>query len=82
MSPSTLQLPLLFLPSLGFGELALLFLLVLILFGPGKLPQVAKSLGESLKQFRTSSNPNAPPETAPAAIEKQGEASPADEPKA
>jgi sec-independent protein translocase protein TatA len=76
LSPATLPLPLLFLPSLGFGELALLFLLVLILFGPGKLPQVAKSLGESLKQFRTSSNPNTPTEIAPSVLEKTEEKPP------
>lgn len=53
---STLPLPLLFLPSLGFGELGIILLLVLLLFGPGKLPQVAKSLGDSLRQFRSASS--------------------------
>jgi sec-independent protein translocase protein TatA len=42
----------LFLPTLGFGELAIVFVIVLILFGPGKLPSVAKALGEGIKQFK------------------------------
>ena len=44
--------PLLFLPSLGVGELAILFVIVLILFGPGKLPEVCRALGDGLKQFK------------------------------
>jgi sec-independent protein translocase protein TatA len=43
---------LLFIPSLGMGELLLVLALVLLLFGPGKLPQVAQSLGEALQRFR------------------------------
>ena len=42
----------LFIPSLGIGELALVLVLVLLLFGPGKLPKVAESLGEAVKRFR------------------------------
>ncbi len=33
-------------------ELGVLFLVVLILFGPGKLPQVFRSLGEGVRQFK------------------------------
>ncbi len=43
---------LLFLPSLGLPELSIIFVLVLILFGPGKLPGVMKSLGDGVKQFK------------------------------
>jgi sec-independent protein translocase protein TatA len=42
----------LFIPGLGMGELALVLVLVLLLFGPGKLPQVAQSLGEAVNRFR------------------------------
>lgn len=48
--------PLLFLPSLGVPELLLLFVLVLILFGPGKLPEVFRSLGDGVKQFKKAAN--------------------------
>lgn len=43
----------LFLPTLGMGELAFILLLVLLLFGPGKLPQAAKALGDGLRQFKS-----------------------------
>ncbi len=41
-------------PTLGMGELLLVLALVLLLFGPGKLPQVAQSLGEAVNRFRNS----------------------------
>ena len=50
-SPSLLPL---FLPSFGVGEMAILFIIVLILFGPGKLPEVCRSLGDGIKQFKQS----------------------------
>ncbi|MEB3206959.1 MAG: twin-arginine translocase TatA/TatE family subunit [Vampirovibrionales bacterium] len=43
------------LPSLGFGELAIIFVIVLILFGPGKLPEVCRALGDGLRQFKNAS---------------------------
>ncbi|MEB3244553.1 MAG: twin-arginine translocase TatA/TatE family subunit [Vampirovibrionales bacterium] len=48
-------LPMFLLPSLGFGELAIIFVIVLILFGPGKLPGVFKAMGEGVKQFKDAS---------------------------
>lgn len=42
----------LFLPTLGIGELTLIFVIVLILFGPGKLPDVFRSLGNGVRQFK------------------------------
>ena len=48
---------------LGLPELGLLLVILLLLFGPGKLPQVAKSIGESIQQFKKSasgSNPKEP----------------------
>jgi sec-independent protein translocase protein TatA len=44
----------LFLPSIGIGEMAILFVIILILFGPGKLPDVCRSLGDGIKQFKQS----------------------------
>jgi sec-independent protein translocase protein TatA len=52
--PSSIQ-PLFILPSLGFGELAIIFVIVLILFGPGKLPEVCRALGDGLRQFKNAS---------------------------
>jgi sec-independent protein translocase protein TatA len=43
-------------PLLAFGEspwhLILLFLLALLLFGGKKLPEVARGLGEAIKEFK------------------------------
>lgn len=38
--------------NLGVPELSIIVLLVLILFGPGKLPGVMKSLGDGVRQFK------------------------------
>jgi sec-independent protein translocase protein TatA len=38
--------------SLGFQELLIIFLIVLVLFGAAKLPQLGKGLGEGIKNFR------------------------------
>lgn len=41
-----------FLPNIGFPELVLILALALIIFGPGKLPEVGRALGKSLKEFK------------------------------
>lgn len=38
--------------SLGFQELILIFLVALIVFGPRKLPDIGRSLGRALGEFR------------------------------
>jgi sec-independent protein translocase protein TatA len=38
--------------GLGFQEILLLFLLALLLFGAKKLPQIGKSLGNAIKEFK------------------------------
>ena len=44
------------LPSVGPWELIIVLGIVLIIFGPGKLPQVGKSIGASLREFRKASD--------------------------
>lgn len=39
-------------PSLGPGELVIIFLIVLLLFGASQIPKVAKGLGQGLKEFK------------------------------
>src|SRR5258705_6985839 len=39
-------------PNIGPGELILLLLIALVVLGPSKLPDVAQSLGKSLREFR------------------------------
>lgn len=43
-------------PNVGPWELAAILAIVLIVFGPGKLPQAAKSLGNSIREFRKASS--------------------------
>lgn len=38
----------------GMGELLIILFIVLLLFGAGKLPQVGKSLGSAISEFKTS----------------------------
>lgn len=38
--------------NLGFQEILVIFLIILILFGAKKLPELAKSLGQSLREFK------------------------------
>lgn len=38
--------------GLGFGELALILVIVLIIFGAGKLPDIGEGLGRGIKNFK------------------------------
>ncbi len=44
-----------FLPNIGIPELIVILVLALIIFGPGKLPEVGKSVGKSIREFRKAS---------------------------
>ena len=46
----------LFLGSLGPTELLLILLIVIIIFGARKLPDLGKSLGDGIKNFKKSMN--------------------------
>ncbi|MBI4720253.1 MAG: twin-arginine translocase TatA/TatE family subunit [Chitinivibrionia bacterium] len=37
---------------LGWSELLIIFFIVLIIFGPRKLPEVAEALGKSIQKFK------------------------------
>ena len=38
--------------SLGLPELLVIFLIVLVIFGAGKIPQVGRGIGEGIRNFR------------------------------
>ena len=38
----------------GMGELVIIFLIVLVLFGAGKIPKIAKDIGSGIREFKKS----------------------------
>ena len=42
--------------TLGVGEMAVIFILALVLFGPKKLPELGKTIGKAMTEFRRASN--------------------------
>jgi len=70
------------LSGIGMGELVVILLIVLIIFGAGKLPQIGDSLGKGIRNFKnavkgdepqppTPQAPQAPAPQAPAPTEKK-----------
>ncbi len=48
--------PMLAIFNLGGGEIILILAIVLILFGAKKLPELAKGLGQGIKEFKKASD--------------------------
>ncbi len=42
--------------NLGFPEIMIIFVIALLVFGPRKLPELGKSLGKSLAEFKKATN--------------------------
>jgi sec-independent protein translocase protein TatA len=53
--------------GLGYQELLIILVIVLILFGANRLPELAKSLGSSVKEFKKGVNEAEKADTASAA---------------
>jgi len=51
--------------GLGPPELLLLFLIILIVFGAGKIPQIGSGLGKGIRNFRKAVKGDAEDETPP-----------------
>ena len=41
--------------SIGIPELVLILVIALVVFGPGKLPEIGKAVGKSLREVRSAS---------------------------
>jgi len=64
--------------SFGWMELLLILIIVLIIFGAGKIPQLGEGLGKAIKGFKKSVNePDAVDVTAAPAQEPPGQQVPA-----
>lgn len=43
-------------PSIGFPEIMLILVIVLLVFGANKLPEIGSSLGKAIRNFKRSSS--------------------------
>ena len=52
-------------PSLGWQELMIVLVIVIIIFGAGKLPEIGGAVGKSIKEFKKASEdePSLPRQT-------------------
>ena len=39
-------------PNIGIGELIVILLIVIILFGPKKLPEIGQAVGTAIREFK------------------------------
>lgn len=56
------QVMLAYIFGLGVPELLVILAVVLIIFGPKKLPEIGKALGSTIKELRKSAQPEETPE--------------------
>ena len=53
-------------PNLGPLEIGMIVLVILLLFGATRLPKLGKSMGQSIRGFKTGLQEDAPDDDAPA----------------
>ena len=58
--------------SFGWGELVLILVIVLLIFGAGKLPDIGRALGKSIREFKKSRE-EGKEEDLPKAAQKEAE---------
>jgi sec-independent protein translocase protein TatA len=59
--------------GLGYQELLIILVIVLILFGANRLPELARSLGSSVKEFKKGVNETTKVDDTTAAARKEEE---------
>jgi sec-independent protein translocase protein TatA len=58
--------------GIGMPELIIILVIILIIFGAGKLPEIGGGVGKAIRNFRTATKSDDPPE--PGKIEEDKEA--------
>ncbi|MGA2261119.1 MAG: twin-arginine translocase TatA/TatE family subunit [Acidobacteriota bacterium] len=66
--------------NLGFPEILVILVIALIVFGPRKLPEIGKSLGRGIAEFKKASSELAKTWEEEAAAEKKQDPPPVDKP--
>lgn len=51
--------------SVGWGEILVLLIIALLVFGPARLPELAKSLGRAVREFKRAVDASADDEKQP-----------------
>jgi sec-independent protein translocase protein TatA len=51
-----MQATYLFLGNLGMGELAIIFVMILLMFGGNKIPELMRGLGKGIREFNNAKN--------------------------
>jgi len=60
--------------KIGLPELAVIVFIALLIFGPKKLGELGKGLGEGIRNFKSSMNEGANPTTPPPSTEEKKQA--------
>ena len=65
-----------FIGNIGPGELIILLIIILVVFGPGRLPEIGQAVGKGIREFRKAASDvteatriDAPPAMPPATTE-------------
>lgn len=67
--------------SFSMPELVLILVIALIVFGPGKLPEVGKAIGKGIQEFRRASTDITNPKEEPITVEAKPDVKQPDEKK-
>ena len=61
-------------PHLGVPELLIIMVIIILVFGVGKLPQIGKALGQGIREFREGSQGLAEEDAPEVSSSKSGKA--------
>jgi TatA/E family protein of Tat protein translocase len=48
-------------PNIGFPELILILVIIVVILGPGRLPELGKAIGKMVRAYRKEANDGLPP---------------------